>query len=291
MAQQRGKTTITRGNYLQTTRRIHGRTRNRPCVAALVQDQLQRPRLAESDVAAPDLALRTPQVAATDGQPPGFGTLVSWDSDNDLAVLAIVNAHDQYGLCVTGVRDGDTYEHIAAVGTASFSTETKNNGIAGLITVVEVGAGVAATAFGLPEIAPLIHAAGEYARKQFPESENPSKSRDAYGIAIGDGGKARQEGGVIVCEPSAQGIYHSANGDNRSYWIKEPGIRDDAHNPEHIPRNHAFFLRRGMTSRQLHGNGDLFISAWDFSFLDNSGFYQVHAILRRSDRDTQTPIE
>jgi hypothetical protein len=59
--------------------------------------------------------------------------LVLWTGDEDLAIVAFINAHDQYGLCVTGVRDGDIYEHVSAAGTASFSTETKNNGIGVLL--------------------------------------------------------------------------------------------------------------------------------------------------------------
>ena len=50
-------------------------------------------------------------------------------------MVAFINTADDLGVCVSGVRDGDTYQHVALSGHASFSTDTKNNGIAGLIGV------------------------------------------------------------------------------------------------------------------------------------------------------------
>ena len=223
------------------------------------------------------------QVQGPAQQPPGFGTQVTWTGEEDLAILAFINAHDQYGLCVTGVRDGDLYEHVSATGTASFSTETENNGIAGLITVAAAGLNILATAYGQAELVPLITAGANYAKQQFPESTRPSKSRDPYGVET-DGSLARQEGGVIACEPSAQGVYHSGDSDHKGHWVQGNGVRSDANKPQHIPRRQAFFLQHGMAPRPLHGNGDLLLAAWDWNFPDNSGFYLVHAILRRGHR-------
>jgi hypothetical protein len=188
--------------------------------------------------------------------------LVPWTGEEDLAILAFINAHDPFGLCVTGVRDGDIYEHVAATGTASFATETKNNGIAGLITVAAAGLGILATAYGQPDLVPLIGAGVKYAEQQFPESAQPSERRDPYGVEP-NGSLAREEGGVIVCEPSAQGIYHSGDSGHRGHWIQGSGVRSDANMPQHIPRHQAFFLQHGMAPRSLHGNGDLFLAAWD----------------------------
>jgi hypothetical protein len=231
-----------------------------------------------------------PQVAAVGGQPDGFGTLVPWTGEEDFAMIAFINTADELGLCVTGIRDGDTYEHVRVRGRASFSTDTKNNGIAGLIGVVGVGADIAASYFGAPELVPLINAASEYAQKQFPESEVPSKRRDGYGEDQ-HGSKARAEGGVIVCEPRAQGIYYSDDADHQDRWIQPDGTRDESNRPRHIPAGDAFFLRKNMERRALHGTGDLFLCAWDGEFPDNAGSYEVHFILRRgNDRDTTTPV-
>jgi hypothetical protein len=275
-----GKTSIPRGTYLQVTRPIHGPAGPpRESVAAIVADRAAL-RLSRAAAAT---ATVTSQVQGPAGQPPGFGSQVMWNGDDDLAILAFVNAHDPYSLCVTGVRDGDIYEHVSAAGTASFSTETVNNGIAGLITFVAAGAGVLVTAYGQADLAPLITAGANYAKQQFPESEQPSKSRDPYGVETG-GSLARQEGGVIVCEPLAQGVYHSGDSDHQERWVQRDGVRSDANMPRHIPPHQAFFLQQGMAPRALHGDGDLFMAAWDWNFPDNSGSYLVHAILRRGNR-------
>jgi hypothetical protein len=273
------KTSIPAGTYLQVTSHIHGPAGPpRESVAAILANRAAL-RLAATAVA-PAPAAASWQVQGPAQQPAGFGTLVSWVGEEDLAILAFINAHDQYGLCVTGVRDGDIYEHVAATGSASFSTETSNNGIAGLITVAAAGLNVLASAYGQAELVPLITAGAKFAEQQFPESAHPSESRDPYGVET-NGSLAREEGGVIVCEPSAQGVYHSGDPDHKGHWVQGNGVRNDANKPQHIPPHQAFFLQQGMAPRPLHGNGDLFLAAWDWSFLDNSGFYLVHAILRR----------
>jgi hypothetical protein len=268
-----GKTTILPGTYLEVTRPIHGPAGPpRASIAAIVagRAKLSGSMTALAVTGAPS------QVEGPAGQPDGFGTRIPWDGEEDLAILAFINAHDPYGLCVSGVRDGDIYEHVSATGSASFSTETKNNGIA----VAAAGLGLLATAFGQKELVPLINAGAKYAEQQFPESAHPGESRDPYGVEP-NGSLAREEGGVIACEPSAQGVYHSGDPDHRGHWVQGNGVRNDANKPQHIPRHQAFFLQQGMTPRSLHGNGDLFLAAWDWSFLDNSGFYLVHAILKR----------
>jgi hypothetical protein len=275
-----GKTTIPSGRYLQVTSPIHGPAGPpRESVAAILAN---RPVLRQSHTAVATAAA-TSQVQGPAQQPPGFGTFVPWTGDEDLALLAFINAHDPYGLCVSGVRDGDVYQHVSATETASFSTETVNNGIGGLITVAAAGLGILASAYGEPGLAPLITAGANYAKQKFPESTEPSQSRDPYGVEA-DGSLAREEGGVIVCEPSAQAVYHSGDPDHRERWVQGNGVRDDANMPRHIPRDEAFFLQPGMAPRALHGDGDLLIAAWDWYFLDNSGFYLVHAILRRGHR-------
>ena len=275
-----GKTSIPRGTYLEVTRPIHGPAGPpRQSVAAIVAERAAL-RLSRAAVAT---ATVTSQVQGPAGQPPGFGTQVLWNGDDDLAILAFVNAHDPYGLCVTGVRDGDIYQHVSATGTASFSTETVYNGIAGLITFVAAGADILASAFGQTELVPLITAGANYAKQQFPESTHPSKSRDPYGVEPG-GGLARAEGGGMVSGPCAQGVFHSGDSDHQERWVQGNGVRNDANMPRHIPPNEAFFWQQGMAPRTLHCDGDLFIAAWDWNFPDNSGFYLVHAILRRGHR-------
>jgi len=281
-----GKLPIRQGSYLQAIAPRHGRTQLRPSVASLMRKQV-----APGKEVAPVAPRSGPQVAALKGQPDGFGTQVAWTGEEDFALVAFINTADDLGLCVTGVRDADTFEHVGVTGKASFSTDTKNNGIAGLIGVVAIGADIAATSFGAAALVPFITAGAAYAKGQFPESEVKSKRRDGNG-EDDNGHKARVEGGVIVCEPRARGIYYSGDGDHQDRWIQPDGTRNDANLPRHIPAGDAFFLQRHMRARQeLHGTGDLFLSAWDWNFPDNAGSYEVHFILRRAEkRDTTTPV-
>jgi len=274
-----GKTTILPGAYLEVTSRTHGPVGPpRQSVAAILAGQRVL-RQANRGILAP---VAPPQVQGPANLPPGFGTLIPWTSDEDLAILAFINAKANSGLCVQGVRDGDIYEHVSAVGTASFSTRNGNGWIGGLITIVEAGLDLAAAAAGQADLDPLITAAANYAKAQFPESAHPNMRRDPYGFDP-SGAPEAAEGGVIVCGPNAQGVYHSGNEDHKDRWIQGNRVRNDAHAQAHPP-GHAFFLQQGMMSRTLHGNGDLFMAAWDWNFPDNSGSYLVHAILRRGHR-------
>jgi hypothetical protein len=58
--------------------------------------------------------------------------------------------------------------------------------------------------------------------------------RDPFGEDPGTGHKARAEGGVIVSMPEAKQIFYSGNGDHTDRWIKQPGVRDNAHRPDHV---------------------------------------------------------
>jgi len=275
-----GKTTILPGTYLEVTSRVHGPAGPpRPSVVGILAE---RRVLVEASRVVPTVVV-PPQVEGPANLPPGFGAQIPWTGDEDLAILAFINAKAEYGLCVQGVRDGDIYEHVAAVGTASFSTGNNNGWIGGLITVVAVGLEVAADAFGQAELEPLITAGANYAKAQFPESAHPNVRRDPYGFDP-SGSPEAAEGGVIVCGPSAQGVYHSGDSDHTDRWIQRNRVRNDANMPRHIPLGQAFFLQQGMQPRTLHGNGDLFLAAWDWNFPDNSGFYLIHAILRRGHR-------
>ena len=284
-----GKLPIKPGTYLQVTAPRHGPATWRPAVAALLPARAAGARQPSQAAAATMSTAQTLRVAGTGNLPAGFGRVVSWPGEDDLAVAAVRNTADDLGLCVSGVRDGDVFQLVSVAGFASFSTDAENNGIAGLIGAVGAAADVAATYFGHPEVAPFLDAATKYAQQQFPESKKPSKRRDGYGQDESHH-KAREEGGVIVCEPRAQGIFYSADDDHQSYWIKPDGTRDDNHLPTHIHPGDAFFLQRNMGARQLSGTGDLFLCAWDWNFPDNAGSYEVHFILKRGNHSPGTPV-
>jgi len=219
-------------------------------------------------------------------QPEGFGVLIEWNTDEDLAVIAFINAAERDGVCVSGVRNGDTFELERASGRATFDVGTNNEAIAGLISIAAVGADVAAGVFGQPELVPLINAASTFAQQRFPETQSRGRARDAFGKGDG-GGSARQEGGVIVCNPSARTTYTSGDEDHQSRWIQGNGQRTSENLPDHISAGSAFFLRQDMGTEQIQGTGEMTLSAWDHGDFaaDNSGSYRVRFILRRGQID------
>jgi hypothetical protein len=181
------------------------------------------------------------------------------------------------------VKANDTIRFVSATGFASFAEETKNESVGSLIGIVAAGATVAADSFGAPELAPVIGAAETFAREQFKEQKVKAKVRDPFGQDT-NGGRARQEGGVLVSMPmgTTTQIFSSGDSDHEGRWIKKPGTRDPEHFPNHV--HDAFFLQidSDNTSRAAV-DGDLIIYPWDEKYEDNFGFYRLHALLERGD--------
>lgn len=233
-------------------------------------------------------AVQRSTVDAVPGQPPGFGQVISWVGDEDLAVVAFVTASQPFGVGVSGVTDGDTFELVNAVGNATFDQDTDNAGVSGLITIVAAGASLTAAAFGAPELAPIINGAGAALAQQFPEQQHNAKPRDVFGQIAGSSEFARAEGGLIVCSPDALGIFESGDSDHQNRWIRSSTDRRDEHRPPHVFA--AFFLQRDRQPRVLDGDGDLIIAPWDHKFEDNVGVYRVEFILRRGTRPPAPPV-
>ena len=224
----------------------------------------------------------TVETVGTGQAPDGFGKRVLWDRhDKALAVLVYLNAGDYLGVAISGVKASDTIEFVESTGLASYAEETENEGVAAFIGVVAAGATVGASAFGAPELAPVIAAADKFAESRFQEKKVKTKRRDPFGEDPGTGHKAREEGGVLVSLPEARQLFYSGDGDHEERWIKEPGTRDDAHRPDHV--KNAFFLQGGgSTNRRVAGaDGAFLIAPWDYQFSDNFGYYRLEALVKR----------
>jgi len=115
-----------------------------------------------------------------------------------------------------------------------------------------------------PEVYSAIGAAAKFAESRLQANKVRTKRRDPFGEGPGTGHKARQEGGLIVSLPEARQIFTSGNSDHKERWIKEPGMRDTAHLPDHIKGKGAFFLQSGSTNQHTTGaEGDIIIYPWD----------------------------
>jgi hypothetical protein len=255
-------------------------------------------KLAQAAVAHPKLdfkksGLKTPasQTGQVGEAPDGFGKYVIWsEKDPQLALVIFLNSGDPMGVGVLGIKPTDRIQFVSSVGHASFSESTENKGVPALIGIAAAGADLTAAAFGFPEVAPLIEAGSKFAKEQFKEKEVKDKIRDPFGEDPGSHDMARQEGGVLVCSPTAHGILSS--GTDQELWVKK-GKRIDANRPDHVRRAKSFFLRRGMGEQTFAEGGDMFLLAWDFDFSDNFGFYELHVIMKRGSGKvpTPTPVE
>jgi hypothetical protein len=273
-----GRVALTPQQYRRAAAAKYGpakRLPKRDTVAAAVAAQQLAPRRGTPALHAP--ASTTQQVGAA---PNGFGKYIGWAAgDEQLALVIFLNAGDPTGVAIQGVKATDRIQFVAAAGSASFAEETKNKGVAAAIGVVAAGAQVTAAAFGAPQAAPVIGAARTFAQQQFQAKQLKTKVRDPYGEDPKSHQKARQEGGVLVCSPTAHGVLYS--GADGRFWIKEPGNRIDTHRPDHIKHYNSFFLRRGMRPQTFADAGDIYLIPWDFDFTDNFGFYELHVILKR----------
>lgn len=210
------------------------------------------------------------------GLPEGFGSGFTWDrADNEVLLVMFVNAADALGISVDGLKAGDQVQVISASGVASYS-QSKGNPIASSL----VGLAAAGAKVAVPEISPVITAAEKFAKEQFKATNAKTKVRDAFGVEPGSGGKAQQEGGLLVCLPEAGGTFYS--GRDRNRWIKKDGTRLDENLPDHVFG--SFFPRQGLVNhniRTVQQPGQMFVLAWDFAFDDNAGFYKVFVKLTK----------
>lgn len=93
----------------------------------------------------------------------------------------------------------------------------------------------------------------------------------------------------MVSLPGNTGISYSGNEDTESRWIKQPGTRVVNNFPKHI--REAFFLRQGDTQpRKISTIGEVFLTAWDYNYEDNAGYYRVYIRLIKA-KTIKTPAK
>jgi hypothetical protein len=221
-------------------------------------------------------------VAVGDG-PQGFGQTFEWDRKDDKILLAVfLNAADELGVSIAGVKKSDVVQITSAAGIASFSEDKGNPLASSLVGLVAAGTNVALGLTGNGEFVPVVNAVESFAKDQFKATNAKNKRRDAFGVDPGSGHKARQEGGLIVTLPEAGGPYYS--GESKSRWIKEDGTRTDDHLPSHIPIGTAFFPMHGATShntRTVTMDGDVYLVPWDWKHGDNAGYYKAFVLVHK----------
>lgn len=226
------------------------------------------------------------------GTPPnGFGTVVQWDrADKEILLVAFVNAADDFGVAVAGLRAGDEVKVMSMAGTATFS-DSVGKILRGIIAIAAKAGQAYAIAEGVPEAASVIQAGADYATREYLGKPG-GKKRDAYGY---DGATlARNEGGVLVCMPEAGGPYYATEG----LRGETNGVRSDDRLPNYMkskdgptlggffpvrPENDPVPPNRPQNTRIAQKDGVLHLIAWDKKFDDNAGYYQVILRITRGD--------
>lgn len=215
-----------------------------------------------------------------EGLPTGFGKGFNWDrADNEVLLVLFINAADLLGISIDGMLAGDQVQVVSASGIASFSEDKGNPLASSIVAVLAAGAKILD-----PPASPLIDAGAEFAKDQFKATNAKTLRRDAFGVEPGSGHKAKEEGGLLVCLPEAGGTYYSGDrsAKGRLRWIKANGVRTDDHLPPHVVG--AFFPIQGDTAhntRTVRQSGPMYVTAWDWKFEDNAGFYKVFVKLTK----------
>ncbi|HEY6159783.1 MAG TPA: hypothetical protein VI112_01130 [Bacteroidia bacterium] len=227
-----------------------------------------------------------------DKQPDGFGQSITWDrSQKETLLILYLNAADNKGISIEGMKAGDWIQVTSAAGLASFSESEKNKYTNSLIGVVAEGLKLGAELEGYPEAAPFIGKAEAFAQQYFKPELVKTKRRDAFGVDPSDGLKARAEGGVLICLPGSEGPYFSG-GDNsggHKRWIQGDGTRIKKNYPAHV--QHGFFLIQDesngdlseLNSARINKDGEVYLIAWDSKHDDNFGYYKLHVKIIRGD--------
>lgn len=209
-----------------------------------------------------------------------MGTDFIWDRGSpQISLVLFVNAADAAGISIGNLEPGDELNITELAGMAAFDADQGNPvGYSILGLLLSAGEAVAVGS-GHPEFTGPIDELEGIARQAFGLNTLRGKVRDAYGLAENGQHKARQEGGILISLPGSGGPYRS--GEDDKLWIQDDGERSDSNLPPHI--EYGFFPRRnpGHNRRLIAQSGRLFVTAWDWKYSDNAGYYKVYMTITR----------
>jgi hypothetical protein len=216
--------------------------------------------------------------------PPEFSHQFDWDRKSDEIRLAVyVNAGDPYGVCISNLKKGDTIQVTSARGNCRFSRGDAAKHIASFLVVASTVAALVIE----PELAPTVEQATRFAKDNLVPSGR-GLMRDPFGFDSGTGDYCSDEGGILICFPSAGGIYHMQGGGHVRGSPRNP--RTDNNRPPHIGNNGFFLVRntkgeldQAHNTRTLDRDGEVFLLAWDWadSYNDNTGYYEVRMTVKK----------
>ena len=176
-------------------------------------------------------------------------------------IWAWINAADDHGIQISGVQKGDDLKIELISGIGYFA------GASGWWRALSIAIEVGTTGISPKgNLASKIAAKGlEGVNKVVPKDEKASKPRDGYGEKLDGNGKAREEGGIVICPPITGGPKYAA---------ERP---DSGGKGQHG----CFFPTRNNRSVKIEEPGVVSIVAFDSKYADNAGRYEVRLDIQR----------
>jgi hypothetical protein len=218
----------------------------------------------------------------------GTGQEFDWDRSQPACLVGMaINAADQLGVAIGGLKAGDKVEIIRATGVCTFDKDTGNPLLASLIGLLGEGTQDAIDAFVGTEFDNVIQSATTDLQNAAKGSGKGTMQRDPYGIFPGSNSYGLSEGGLVVMMPQAGGIYYSGSGGSTAraslphVFGQARGLPADlAPYANIIP---LYFLGHTVPNggAVCQTDGVAYVLAWDWAYGDNAGTYQVVVRLTR----------
>lgn len=207
-----------------------------------------------------------------------FADIVIEDDARDVALWAEISSTDDSGVTVQGIKKGDMVVIESISGICSFSGRSGAKKVLSVVGIVGEVLGSAVTGGAAAAVGKMVKSQAGSIKTELGNSsaEGGGKRRDGYGKDVGGNEFATEEGGIIVCMPSAHGPIYAGKDIHLDGPSKTVGRLAEHVNPR--IRNKCFFPCReegGTMQQRAREDGTLYILAFDSDYSDNIGSYEV----------------
>lgn len=209
---------------------------------------------------------------------------------------ADISANDLNGVMIDGLLKGDIVELQSISGVASF-TDSGFDLIQGGIGLVNgiIQDGVTVKTNGQAEqTVEAIDQLQTSLINYFGTKIEDGKRRDGFGMDPSSGEYATNEGGIIVCMPSAKGPIYASDQNHLNSGCHDKG-RLPCYFPKDVSALNSWFpcrLPEGMMQQTVIEDGVVNILAFDSNYKDNAGVYMVKInIFRGGDESTRAQLD
>ena len=207
--------------------------------------------------------------------------VVIQEDAEDVTLWANISANDDSGVSIQGIKEGDsiTIENIA--GISWFSDQSGLEKFLSTVHTLSAYVSAAGPAGSLiKSIAEQTDALTSQGEGEAPPGDG-GLPRDGYGRDM-NGNFAREEGGIIVCMPSAHGPMYANEKNHLDGDMEDVGRLKRFVKP-HMQKKCFFPVRigDGMMQEYAREPGVVYILAFDSKYGDNAGSYEVKLRITR----------